>query len=459
MKQYLYHYLVTPMVCEVGRQTEITVTPMDGRYAFDAARTYTVEARPQTRRERRSVYERGDKSAITALCEAAGQYADAAWVDPRRVYAAAARDGKLVFTAAFDKEESYSLWISDGTDARYEPLMVYAVDSDLCRLRPLKGDFHVHSCRSDGQESPDVVAASYRAAGFDFFALTDHGRYAPSVEMQAAYADVPLGMLLVNGEEVHAPENFVHVIHFGGDRSVNDQFGSDPERFFREVSEIAATEEIPYSDKFLYAENRWLARRIREAGGLAVYCHPHWVYNGQHNDPDELTRAVLRAGEFDAFELIGGQISHENDLQVAMWNDLRAEGCKIPITGASDSHGTIESGLFDQMFTVVFAESLSVPAIIEAVKDGRSAAVEYRHKQNPTLYYNTDGDEYSVHASYRLVAYTRFLLDQYFPRQAALTAREGALMREYRLGVAGAKESLAALAGRTEAFYRLSFAQ
>lgn len=38
----------------------------------------------------------------------------------------------------------------------------------------LKGALHVHTTRSDGQDSPEDVIRLHRQNGYDFMALTDH---------------------------------------------------------------------------------------------------------------------------------------------------------------------------------------------------------------------------------------------------------------------------------------------
>ena len=455
----IFQYRLLPSVLPVNVRTEVAIQALDGRQNFSKDSSYEVVVLPLTRRS--FVSEKNGDKERAALAEGIGAERAARLGNQgdsvQRIPARLVGD-RLCFSYTPEKEESYTVFIEENGECRPVELEFYALEKDLYALRPLKGDFHAHSCRSDGQELPAVVAASYRSAGFDFNVLSDHGRYYPSQEMIDAYKDVRHDLLLVNGEEVHAPQNYVHVIHFGGRYSINEIFQKDPALFYREVTDIAEHEEIPYpQNPFLYATNRWLVRKIREAGGLAVYCHPHWIYNGQHNDPDELSRLFLQNREFDAFELLGGQTRHENDLQVALWNDVRAEGVYVPPLGASDEHGTLDAGLFNQEFTIVFARENSVSAIIDAVRAGNCVAVEYSHKQAQPLYYNKDEDAYSVHGTYRLVAYARFLMRSYFPCTAALAAPEGQLMREYILGVPNAAEALEALSGRTEGCYRALF--
>ena len=40
--------------------------------------------------------------------------------------------------------------------------------------RFFKGNIHTHSTRSDGGRVPEDVCKTYREAGYDFLALTDH---------------------------------------------------------------------------------------------------------------------------------------------------------------------------------------------------------------------------------------------------------------------------------------------
>ena len=68
-----------------------------------------------------------------------------------------------------------------------------------------------------------------------------------------------------------------------------------------------------------------------------------------------------------------------------------------------------------------------------------------------------ENNEFRVHSSFRLTMYTRFLLDNYFSRTEEMFKAEGILMREYTLGVSGAKEALEAMSGRAETMYKHFF--
>jgi len=420
MKTELYKYSILPLIHPTRVPVKLRITAREPQLAFQPKKKYKIE-----------VY--------SLVRPTAGAFQIAG-----NVFYPEPEDGALSIEFTFEDEAEYFVRVFNENESKhFLQLSVYAVEEDLFALRPLKGDFHVHTCRSDGKEHPAVAVANYREAGFDFTALTDHLRYEPSVEAQKAYQGVKLGMAIINGEEVHSPDNYVHVVNFGSESSVNALFEYDDDEYRLQVQEIVDKEDIPYHDKFVYAANRWVSERIRERGGLSIFCHPHWI-NNTYNVPDSLSRAFLENGVFDAFELIGGQSSHENNMQTAFFYQLRSEGYVIPITGASDSHGTINSTLFDKMFTVVFAGANESAPIIEAVKRGMSAAVEV-----------FKGGEYAVHGSYRLVSYTRFLLEYYFPHTRNLCAAQGRLMREYFEGVPQAGERLGELAGVIDDYYAL----
>ncbi|HOO26638.1 MAG TPA: hypothetical protein PKW24_08510 [Clostridiales bacterium] len=420
MKTELYKYKVTPGIIKVGGKTSVKISALEPQLVFEEDKKYKLEV----------------------WCMTKVTYGD--FASKNNVFLLSPINGELVFDFEFDTEAEYQIRVyKEGSRDKLFVLSVYAVMEDLFELRPLKGDFHVHSCRSDGKEHPAVVAANYRKAGFDFVPLTDHLRYSPSIEAQDAYKDLELGMLIINGEEVHSPENYVHVVNFGSESSVNSLFEDDTDPYYEEVEEIIKTRDIPYEDKFVYAANLWVVEKIKERGGLAIFCHPHWI-SDTYNVPDGLTRAFLKEGFFDAFELIGGNGAHENNMQTAFYYQLRGEGINPPITGASDSHGTINKGLFNKMFTIVFAKEKTKESIMQAVKDYQTVAVEVYE----------DSVNYTVHGSYRLVSYARYLLEYYFPLTQKIAEEEGILMRNYLFGDEESGARLAKLKNKTDDFYK-----
>jgi hypothetical protein len=284
-----------------------------------------------------------------------------------------------------------------------------------------------------------VLAANYRKAGFDFMAVTDHGQWLPSDEAISAWAGLPIDIRLFHGEEVHTPGNHIHIVNFGGGISVND-LSADEARYTREVGEILRSlPALPEGvDAFEYAACLWSAAKIREGGGMGIFCHPHWIADVYHV-PDAMSWHILRTMPLDAFELLGGQTVPENNMQLAMYTEARAQGLSIPIVASSDSHGTVNADWFNWVSTVVFAGSCTLPDIIDAVKNGYSAALEHYPNEHPR-----------AHGAYRMAGYAMFLLREYLPLHDELCFEEGRAMKDYLCGDADAIGMLELTHGRTQ---------
>jgi hypothetical protein len=333
------------------------------------------------------------------------------------------------FTPAAEQEYELVLFERDGESrVKKEGFNFYAVHDDLFNTRPWKGDFHVHSCRSDGRETPAYVAARYRQAGFDFFALTDHHHYEPSLEAIAALEELATDFRVYPGEEVHPPSNPIHHINFGGAFSVND-LHREKESYEAEVDLVEASLERPEltpAERRILASSIWVFNKIREAGGLSLFCHPYWVNGNRYNVSEPLIQALFAEMPFDAFELLGGfsRSNHEgNALQVARWGDERAKGRKIPIVGVSDSHGTENADLFNWYFTLAFAPTPDFQDLKYAITSDGAVAVQAIPGECPQIY-----------GPFRLVKFAYFLLREVLPLHDAECAEEGRLMLKVLAG-------------------------
>jgi hypothetical protein len=331
-------------------------------------------------------------------------------------------DGTMEITQRFDGEQEHSFLVQSG-DGKELRFRVFSVEADLYSRRPFKGDMHIHSDRSDGKESPGYVAASCRRIGLDFMAVTDHGLYTPSLEARSAFAGADVGLRIYPGEEVHPPENPVHIINFGGSSSVNERFAG--ESYSREV---AAIEErlADIADercKRWYASSEWCFRSIRDAGGLGIFCHPYWLTSEHYHIPGSLTDLLFERRPFDAYELIGGYHLDEvesNILQVRRYEEELAKNGDCPVVGVSDAHGCDSGALFGWYYTVVFSPSVDLSDLIGSIRDGYSVAVEHLPGTSPR-----------AHGRFRLVKYAQFLMREVFPAHDAICATEGEGMLRY----------------------------
>ena len=189
---------------------------------------------------------------------------------------------------------------------------------------------------------------------------------------------------------------------------------------------------MPEKYRERYSRLMWITDRIHEAGGLAIFPHPFWKPGGSRvfNVQEEFARIILGSGMYDAYELVGGMGQIGINFSINLRAELLAEGVKFPIVGSSDVHGIVAAETFPHLFTICFAKDNSVDSIMEALKAGKTVAVE------------ATGDEYKRHyrcyGDLRLVYYAQFLLTNYFPQLQRVCAGEGVAMRNYLMGLAPA---------------------
>ncbi len=346
-------------------------------------------------------------------------------------------DGVYSYEYPFFGEQKYDVKIVIGEE-RLIWAHVYSVLPDLAKVKPYKGDTHLHSCRSDGEGTPFEVACNYRAAGYDFIAITDHHRYAPSLEGKTAVEKWTKMYRVFRGEEVHNRDmGYFHIINFDGEFSVNDIVETQDEYVQSEVAKILAKGDIPdtVADKYDCAYRIFIAEQIQKGGGLAIMAHPYWDVYGEYHMPVATTEYLLKRGTFDALELLASDDWDGNgdNLQLALWGDLRAEGYKISVVGASDSHSCVTPDtLFNKHFSLVFADGFD--GIKSAIKAERSVAVWAFNDEN-----------FLAFGSLRYVKYARFLLKEYFPEYKKLTAKHAAAIKaEDGKAVAAAENEISA---------------
>lgn len=399
-------YSVWPSVVPSGKQCEVVISANEPAFMFWSDRSYRLVIYPIQE-------DITDYHAPLDLAE----------------FTLSGESGVLRFTHVFEGEQEFLLELFEG-DNLIAKLRMYSLFEDLFPLQPLKGDLHSHSFRSDGSRDPAALAGYYRQAGYDFFALTDHNRYAPGAEILDAYSGVELGLTLLRGEEVHVPGSVIHIVHVGGDQSVADIYVKHGRRLERELGEVYARLPSNVSERFAerYVKSMWACERIHAAGGIAIFPHPYWrPYGHNYNVIDPLNELLLTSGMFDAYELVGGMKTDGNNLSVMHWCDLKAKGLKISVVGSSDQH-KLESKHkeFNNLYTIAFAADNTSEAILDAVRQGRTVAVEACGEG--------ESRQYRCYGEYRLCSLAQFMIKYYFPRTAELCYGEGVLMRRYLMG-------------------------
>lgn len=171
--------------------------------------------------------------------------------------------------------------------------------------RWLRGNLHMHTTRSDGVLPPEEAIGLYRAAGYDFLALTDHWKQSETVEQD--------GFLQLAGCEFDTGDMrdypVYHIVGVGMERTVSLERPSahTPQR---------------------------IIDAVREAGGAAILAHPAWSLT----NPDEVPalRGLSAAEVYNTFSGIPWSNARpESSLYFDLWAN---RGLFLPCTAADDCH-------------------------------------------------------------------------------------------------------------------------
>lgn len=399
-------YSIYPSVVPADKETAMTIAPLERAFCFPSGAEYSL-------------------SILGVNSDESHNY----YAPVKNTFTVCAEDGVIRFAHSFPSEQEH-LIILENEEKEIVRFFVYSLREDLYAALPVKADFHSHSFRSDGQRDPAALAGFYREQGYDCFALTDHNRYYPGGEIDEVYDGVNTGLIRIHGEEVHAPTSVVHIVHVGGQSSVCARYTADPEGYAAQLEEYEkrVPENIPEKYAYRYARAMWATDKIHEAGGLAIFAHPYWRPKSLvYNVCDEFAQILLKSGMFDAYELVGGMGQVGINRSVSLWNELRAEGLKISVVGSSDVHKLENSIYFPFCFTLVFANGKTEEEIIDAVRKGRSVAVEAN-----------GNDEYArqfrPYGQLRYTSYAQFLLTHFFPKYERYCEGVGISMRAYAMG-------------------------
>ena len=450
IKKELYDYDIFPKVLVKGKPAEIRIRPLGGRVIFEPGKEYDLFICALDQGEA-AIYPSGDYQYLSVKCD---------------------DEGGFTFTHTFESEQMYFIRFAKekNPDKEILQLCVYCVDEDLAGRYPFRGDLHMHTTGSDGNQNSKVVSANYRAHGLDFTVISDHEEYYPSLEAIEYYKDLPIGLTIIPGEEVHMPsvdgiKPDFHTVNFGGVYSINaltegeaiEEHGTDkkyrslngecpevmPLEEWREmIRSLAARMNTPSDINPIQAAIcKWIYDEIRKAGGLGIFPHPYWI-NDVYHVPEVFVDYITENKFFDAFEVLGGENYYEqNGFQTIKYYEDRAKGIRYPIVGSTDSH----SSLFHNRnaficSTIVFSHENEREALISSIKDFYSVAVD------------TISKEFRLVGEKRFVRYGCFLLKEYFPLHDELCFEEGRLMRQYATGTQEekqeAKELLIALNNR-----------
>lgn len=294
---------------------------------------------------------------------------------------------------------------------------IYSLEEDLHARRPLKGDLHIHTVLTDGDESPEMSAALYRKAGYDFIGITDHHTIEPSLQAIEKFREIPTCFRIYPGEEIHNGHDcYFHMVNFNCRRSVCEKIMEHRDLVEQEIDALEASMEVPEGlDRREMAWRKWLHEEIHKAGGISILPHPYSVIGGTYNVQTKVCEAVFSMGLCDVFEAVSGtKAVSERRKQAALYQQTCAKGIDLPIVGSSDCHTAVErgDGTFDISWTIVFARN--VDTITEDILDKYAVAVDNLEEKNKFVY-----------GSLRQVKYAWFLIENYYQFHDALCSDIG----------------------------------
>ncbi|MCH7740223.1 MAG: PHP domain-containing protein [Chloroflexi bacterium] len=222
----------------------------------------------------------------------------------------------------------------------------------MSNSRWLKGNLHTHTTESDGDASPEYVAAWYREHGYDFLVLSDHNHVTILDEANAQPGEWPL---LIPGEEVSSRI-------FGRTKPVH-------------VNGIGLRTLVEPADEGSVRETlQENVRRVVAEGALATINHPNhaWAITGEDIVATEGAWAMeVFNGHPDINSFGGG--GHPSPEE--MWDFVLSAGKRVMGVATDDSHHYVDEfspqlGNPGRGWIVVNAEKESEDALMDGMRRG-----------------------------------------------------------------------------------------
>jgi MYXO-CTERM domain-containing protein len=230
-----------------------------------------------------------------------------------------------------------------------------------------KGDFHVHSTQSgDAKATFDQIATLAQSRGLDFANISDHNTVSQHALLAALQPQYP-GFLWLRGAEITTYSGHGNAV--GIHDYVEHRLGYQGRTVKGIVDDVAAQGGV-----FI------VNHPMLDLGTSCIGCA--W----QHVDDtpwNEVSGIEVITGNFD----IGIQAFVPRVL--TLWDSLLDQGYRIAAIGGSDDHTAgmnegITGSSIGSPTTLVLADNLSEPAIVDAIRHGRTI-VQLRGPDDPLV--------------------------------------------------------------------------
>lgn len=223
----------------------------------------------------------------------------------------------------------------------------------------LRCALHAHTTSSDGELTPEGLAAHYERAHYDVLAITDHWKRseAPSTERLLVLPSVELNCILPGARDGH-------VLGYGIDA------GADLAALGAEYADLERTAEF-----------------IQAHGGVAYLAHPYWT--GATPGTLELPESVAGIEVWNA----GCELEVGRGLSSVHWDELLDAGRRCFALATDDSHHPGFDS--DRGWTWIRATERTPEAVLAALSSG-----SFYGSSGPLLHdVAVDGDEVEVRCS------------------------------------------------------------
>ncbi len=242
-----------------------------------------------------------------------------------------------------------------------------------------KANLHTHTTITDGRLSPEEVKAIYKKYGYSIVAYTDHEVFVPHNDLTDE------SFLALNGFEATIDDNKLsgfgvkktaHIcfIAYNDTQDIQPCWHRDPEKYKSGHSQKAKhlvkfdESEPDYIREYSAEGVSEYTRRVKEKGFFTTYNHPGWSYEDYSN--------YMGYENMDAMEMFNGSAIVEgyDDYNPRVYDDMLRGGKRLYCIGADDNHNGAQEHerKFDsaRAFTVIKAERLDYPSVMNALKNG-----------------------------------------------------------------------------------------
>lgn len=209
------------------------------------------------------------------------------------------------------------------------------------RGRWFRGNLHTHSLNSDGGLTVEQLTSLYRACGYDFLSITDHGTLTETGDHSTPR------FLLIPGEEISV--------------------GTSEAGTFLHIVAINIGRELPVEEADPDESPQMVIDLIHEMGGEAIIAHPYWS-GLTFNDLIGL-KGLLGLEVYNT----NCDLTINRGLSNVHWDNLLASGQRLLGFAFDDAHSELRENLPSDScgaWINVKAESLTVHCLMASIRRG-----------------------------------------------------------------------------------------